>query len=459
MHTKRTSHPRRRSLVLLLAVVGLVASSCSGRSDSSGSSNNTKTTGGSSSSSSTGVVDPADCPDNGTDGISNGTITLASSFPQSGLTAAFAQISKGYKAYFAKLNDEGGIEVAGKKYQIKVVDADDEYNPAKTVTNINKEVGADGSKAFAVFNVVGTANNVAIRESLGANCVPNVFAATGSPVWGNVDFPWTIGSTLAPYTVEAKAYADYLKANKPSAKVAMLLQDDDFGQAYEEGFKQQIKGSDITVVQVKRYKAGADDVTSQVTSLAASGADTFFDGATLLACPNALNAAKTANWNALTFVSGTCISKTLLGIAGDAADNIIAATNIMDPVNPQFADTQVMKDYFATLKQYGASDIDPDNGIVAYGYTQGVLLVKVLESLDALNRSNLMNKMYDLKDITGGLLIPGVSVNTSSKDRFLTEDIQLIQYDSAKKYFSDIGDVIDAEGTTASITPKGLINN
>jgi branched-chain amino acid transport system substrate-binding protein len=444
--------------VLLLAVLALVASSCSGRSDSDSSSGGGGSDGGGSGSS--GVVNPDDCSNyDGTGGVSGDTITLASSFPQSGLTAAFSQISKGYKAYFDKVNADGGVEVAGKKYKIKVVDKDDTYDPTKTVTNINEEVGSDGSKAFAVFNVVGTANNVAIRTSLGDKCIPNVFAATGSPVWGNVDYPWTIGSTLAPYTVEAKAFADYLKENKPNAKVAMLVQDDDFGKAYEEGFKQEIDGSDITVVQVKSYKAGDDDVTAQVTSLAASGADTFFNGATLLACPNALNAAKDKNWNAVTFVSGTCISKTLMGIAGEAADGVFATTNIMDPMNPAFADNQDMKDYFATLKEYGADDVDPENGIVAYGYTQGALLVEILESLDKLDRATLMNKMYDLKDVTGGLLIPGIEVNTSPEDRFLAEDVQMIQYDASKKYFENVGDILDFEGTTTEITPKDLINS
>ncbi len=457
MPTTRTPRPGRRSLVLLLAVVALVASSCSGRSSSDGSSKTTTDKGGGTET--TGVVDTADCPDNGTDGISDGTITLASSFPQSGLTAAFAQISKGYKAYFDKVNADGGVEVAGKKYKIKVVDKDDEYQPAKTVQNINDEVGTDGSKAFAVFNVVGTANNVAIRESLGGNCVPNVFAATGSPVWGNADYPWTIGSTLAPYTVEAKAFADYLKENKPKATVAMLVQDDDFGKAYEEGFKQQIEGSDITIKQVKTYKAGTDDVTAQVTSLAASGADTFFNGATLLACPNALNAAQTAKWDALTFVSGTCISKTLMGIAGDAADGVYATTNIKDPLNPAFKDDKAMQEYFDTLDQFGAKDVDPENGIVAYGYTQAALLVEVLGTLDTLDRATLMNKMYDLKNVTGGLLLDGVEVNTSPDDRFLAEDVQMIQYDAANKYFTNVGEVLDFEGTTTDLTPKDLINS
>ena len=101
---------------------------------------------------------------------------------------------------------------------------------------------------------------------------------------------------------------------------------------------------------MEKYAAGADEVTSQVTSLAASRADTFFNGATLLACPNALNAAKAANWDAVTFVSGTCISKTLMGIAGDDADGVLASTNIKDPLNPAFAEDEAMKEYKATVE-------------------------------------------------------------------------------------------------------------
>jgi branched-chain amino acid transport system substrate-binding protein len=460
MDTKRT--PRlRRTLVLLLAIVALVAASCSGRSEDTGGGGGGSDGGGGKGGEgeSGAVVSTDDCPDTGTAGIEDGTIKLASSFPQSGLTSAFAQISKGYKAYFDKVNDEGGVEVAGKKYKIEVVDKDDEYKPATTAQNIESEVGAEGTDAFAVFNVVGTANNVAIRDDLNELCVPNIFAATGSPVWGNTSYPWTIGSTLAPYTVEAKAFADYLKEEKPNAKVAMLVQNDDFGKAYEEGFKQQIEGSDIKVTQVKTYEAGTDEVTSEVTSLKASGANTFFNGATLLACPNALNAAADQNWDAVTFVSGTCISKTLMGIAGEAADGVFATTNIKDPLNPAFKDDEAMKEYNETLAKYGADDVDPENGIVAYGYTQGALLVEILESLDTLDRASLMNKMYDLKDMTGGLLLDGVTVNTSPEDRFLAEDVQMIQYDAANKYFTNVGDVLDFEGTTTDITPEDLINS
>ncbi len=457
MHRSRTL----RSLLLVL-VFALVAASCSGRDSDKGSSGGS----GSGDSADQGTddsatgVDTSDCPEgNETAGVSGDTITLASSFPQSGLTAAFAQISKGYKAYFDKVNADGGVEVAGKKYKIEVVDKDDEYNATKTVQNINEEVGVDGDGAFAVFNVVGTANNIAIRDSLDENCVPNLFAGTGSPAWGNPDYPWLVGSTLAPYTLEAVAYANWLKENQPEAKVAMLVQDDDFGKAYEEGFKNAIDGTDITVTDVATYPTGANDVAAQVTSLKATGADAFFDGATLLACPNALTAAKADNWTRTsTFVSGTCISKTLMGLAGDAADGVLATTNIKDPQNPAFADDAAMKEYRDTLDQYGADDVDPDNGIVAYGYTQAAVLVYVLEQSPELTRASVLDTLRTIDTDGLGLTVDGVKLKMSADDPFLAEDLQLIQYDAAAKYFENVGDVIDFEGKTADLTPEDLIN-
>ena len=453
MHRSRIA----RSL-MLVAALALVASACSGRSDDSSSSSSSGGGDGGGEPSS-GVIDTADCPDTGTAGVSDdNVITLASSFPQSGLTAAFAQISKGYKAYFDKVNDEGGIEINGESYTVEIVDKDDEYDAAQTVQNINEELGPDYTDAFAVFNVVGTANNVAIRDVLGDNCVPNVFAATGSPVWGNPDYPWTIGSTLAPYTIEANAFVELLKEEKPDAKIAMLVQDDDFGQAYQEGVEMAIEGTDITIEQVETYPAGSSEVAAQMTSLNASDADVFFDGATLLACPTALQEAQDAGYE-YTFVSGTCISKTLMGIAGEAGEGAYAVTNIKDVISPEFADDPAMVEYKDVLAEYGEADVDPENGIVAYGYTQADILKQILEGLPELTRGNLMNAMYELDGLTSGLMIDGSTVTTNADDRYLAENVQLVQYDAAGGYFNYLGDVLDYEGQTAELTPPDLIDS
>jgi branched-chain amino acid transport system substrate-binding protein len=451
------SRPRFRILALFV-VLGLIVAACGDRRDDSND-NSASGGGGGTAGEGAGAIDASNCPDTGTAGIEGDTIKLVSSFPQSGLTAAFSEISKGYKAYFQMVNDEqGGVEVNGKKYKIEISDKDDEYNPARTASNISEEVGTNGDKAFAVFNVVGTANNIAIRDDLNDLCVPNVFAATGSPAWGNTDYPWLIGSTLASYSLEGKVFADFLKKEKPDAKVAMLIQDDDFGQAYQQGFEDAIDGTDITVAKVESYPTGASEVSAQMTSLAATNADAFFDGATLLACPNALERATAENWKPITWVSGTCISKTLMGIAGQNADKVYSATNVMDPQNPAYANEQAMQEYRQKVGQY-QPDADVENGIVAYGWTQGALLVEALQKVSGdLTRQSFMQSVRSLDHLKGGLLLPDITVTTSAPDDlYMGETVQMVQYDAAAAHFNNVGDLIDFEGKTADLTPEELI--
>ncbi len=452
------SRPRiPRSLALLLALA-LLVTACGSRRDDDDSASDGEGSAGTEGEGA-GAIDASNCPETGTAGIEGNTITFASSFPQSGLTAAFSEISKGYKAYFSYLNEEeGGVEVAGEKYQIEVEDQDDEYNPARTSANIDELLGVEGDGAFGVFNVVGTANNIAIRDNLGDLCVPNVFAATGSPAWGNEEYPWTIGSTLAAYSLEGAVFADLLKQEQPDATVAMLVQEDDFGRAYEEGFRNAIEGSDIEIVQVEKYPTGANEVSAQMTSLAASDATAFFNGATLLACPNALQRADAEGWDPITWVSGTCISKTLMGIAGQSANEVYSMTNVMDPLNPEYDGNEEMQFYREKVGQY-QPDADVDNGIVAYGWTQGALLAEALRSTETLDRQSFMQSVRTLDGVAGGLLLPGLTVTTSAPDDpYLGESAQLIRYDAAAAHFNNVGELYDFEGETIDRTPGELIN-
>ena len=174
----------------------------------------------------------------------------------------------------------------------------------------------------------------------------------------------------------------------------------------------------------------------------------------------ALEKAKGAGWSPITFISGTCISKTLMGLAGANGDKVLAATNTIDPMNPAYADHPAMADYLATIEEFGAADIDPENGIVAYGYTQAAILVEVLKGLETLDRVSLMEAMRNIDGITGvGMLVDGVEVRTSADDPFLAENLQLVQYDGAAGHFNNVGEVLDFEGKTAELTPEDLINN
>ena len=47
----------------------------------------------------------------------------------------------------------------------------------------------------------------------------------------------------------------------------------DFGNAYVEGFEANIEGTDIEVVEQQLHEPTAPDLTNQFTTMAASGAD------------------------------------------------------------------------------------------------------------------------------------------------------------------------------------------
>jgi branched-chain amino acid transport system substrate-binding protein len=403
----------------------------------------------------------ADCPDDiDTAGIDGDTITLVSSFPQEGALAAFAEIAKGYNAYFDMVNEEGGVEVGGTSYQIEVETFNDNYNPPETVEAITNAFGPDGTGAFAAFSVVGTANNIAIRDDLDELCVPNIFASTGSPAMGNPAYPWMVGSTLPLYSTEAASFAAYLEEEMPEATVAMLLQNGEFGDGYEASFLQAIEGTDIEVVATERYDAGlTTDVSAQVTNLAATGADVFFNGATLLPCPSALTKADELGWDAMTYVSGTCASKTLIGAAGPAAAGALTATNIMDPSNDQWSSDERMVLYKETVDAWrtanGVEGADVENGVVAYGWTLGYLFVEALEQAPELTRSNVMEAVMNLQVEDPGLVFPGITLETGAGDRYLGESVQIVEYDIEQETFVPVGEIRSFEGGEA--IPEALI--
>jgi branched-chain amino acid transport system substrate-binding protein len=449
---------RSAKAVAALAALVLLGSACSSRDDGDDAA-----TGGDGGDEGGGesTIDTADCVSDPTAELEGDTLRIVSSYPQSGLTAAFAEIGRGWKAYFDKVNEEGGVEFGGKTVTIEYDDADDQYNPAETSANIDELIGPEGDDAFAVFSVVGTANNIAIRQTLNELCVPNVFAATGSPAWGNPDYPWLIGSTLSPYTLEAQMFAQVLEEENPQAQVAMLIQDDDFGAAYEEGFRQAIEGTDIEVVAVEEYSTGASEVGSQITTLAASGADAFFNGGTLLACPDALTQAAQNDWQPITWTSGTCLSDTLMGLAGAAGNGTYGAANLKDPLDPQWDEDPAMVEYLDTITTYQPEGFRETNAVVGYGYTQAAIFVEALEAAEEPTRLAFMESVRNLSVSDVGLLLPGVTVETGEDDPFMGESLQLAQYEfigeGERNHFVPQGELVSFEGETPDVTPEDLI--
>jgi branched-chain amino acid transport system substrate-binding protein len=451
-----TRNLRPMRMVALGAAVALLAAACgSGRSSSN---NTTPTTTPGGTTGTTTVVDTSQCDASTlTQGVTGNTIKLGTSLPLSGTYSAFNAILQGESAYFSYLNSLGGVTVAGKKYTIQLDSKDDAYDPAQTSSNVDTLINSD--KVFALFNTVGTKNNLGVRETVNSDCVPDLLIASGAVQWGNPKYPWMLGSELVPYPLEMRVFVDYLLKNKPNAKIALLYANDDFGQSYQQTLEALVKGTSLTIVKEASYNSEGSDVKSQVTDLAATKADTFVLGGTLLACPNALNAAHDAGWKPLIYMSGTCVSKVLFSLGGDGADGVLSVTPLLDPADPANAANAAMQLYMAQVKKFQPK-ADTSDGIVAYGWSTAAAMAKILEASPKLDRASVMEAARTLKGISGaGLELPGASWTTGKADWFLGETFQLIKYDKVAGHTVAVGSVTNLDGKTAALSPQKLLNS
>ena len=83
-------------------------------------------------------------------GVSDTEIKLGNTNPYSGPASSYGTIGKSETAYFAMINEHGGIN--GRK--INFISRDDGYSPPKTFEQIRQLVEQDG--VLALFQTLGT---------------------------------------------------------------------------------------------------------------------------------------------------------------------------------------------------------------------------------------------------------------------------------------------------------------
>jgi branched-chain amino acid transport system substrate-binding protein len=104
------------------------------------------------------VVSAASAGGTATPGVTSKQILIGGTTPLSGPASAYAAVAKGADAYFSYVNDHGGV--FGRKIEYKYVD--DAYDPSQTIPKVRDLVQND--KVFAIYNVLGTQQNLAIRS-------------------------------------------------------------------------------------------------------------------------------------------------------------------------------------------------------------------------------------------------------------------------------------------------------
>jgi branched-chain amino acid transport system substrate-binding protein len=361
-------------------------------------------------------------------GASDTEIKLGQTMPYSGPASAYGTIGKAEAAYFQMINDQGGIN--GRK--INLISYDDGYSPPKTVEQVRKLVESD--EVMATFQTLGTASNTAIMKYMNAKKVPMLFVATGAAKFTDPkNFPWTMGYNPS-YLTEAHVYAQYILKEKPDAKIAILTQNDDFGRDYVKGLKEGLGTKANQIVAEATYEVTDPTVDSQMLKLKASGADVLFNGGTPKFAAQIIKKAGELGWKPMHVlnINSISVSEVLQPAGLENAKDLITINYGKDPTDPAWKDDPGMKKYFEFMEKYYPAGVK-DSVFNTYGYGVAELMTYVLKQCgDDLTRENLMKQASNIKNFSGSLGLPGITVNTTPDDYRVIKQFQMQRFDGTR---------------------------
>ncbi len=366
----------------------------------------------------------ADCGEP-SEGLTDDAIKIGGSYPLSGPASAYGAIPTGAQAFFDYANAElGGAPGVFEGRQFEYSVKDDGYSPPNAVESVRELVEQEG--VFALMQTLGTPPTIATWDYTNEQEVPQVFVATGATAFGlsQDSHPWTIG-WQPNYVSEARIYAQYLEENHPDATVAVLFQNDDYGMDYLDGFKEAIEGTNIEIIAEQSYETSDPTVESQMTNLAQSGADVFFNITTPSFAAQAMGFDAQADWDPIHLLNSVSNSLTTVGAVGfEPLQGMVTALYLKDPQDTQWEGDEDMQRYLEKAAEYGP-DLDLNDGYVVYGWAVGSSFYKLLEQTECPTRESLMEAVRSLDNVEFDLGLPGVAMNTGPDDGFPLEAMQV----------------------------------
>jgi branched-chain amino acid transport system substrate-binding protein len=266
---------------------------------------------------------------------------------------------------------------------------------------------------------------------MNAKKVPQLFVQSGATKWNDPkEFPWTIGWS-PNYQNEARIYARYILKERPSGRIAVLYQNDDYGKDYLKGLKDGLGDKAASMIVAEdAYDIAETTIDSHVVKMKSLNADVFVDITTAKFAAQAIRKAAEIGWKPLHFLSNvsTSIGAVIRPAGVERAQDIISVAYLMDALDPQWKDDPGMK----AFDEFLAKDFPEGNRAddrVMIGYNVAQTLAQVLRQCgDNLTRENVMKQAANLKDFRTTNMLPEITINTSPTDFAPIKQVQLRRF-------------------------------
>ncbi len=375
------------------------------------------------------------------DGASDSEIKIGHCCPYSGPASAYGVIGKLHQAFWKAVNDAGGIN--GRK--VNFITLDDGYSPPKTVEVVRQLV--EQEKVLLLYQTLGTPTNTAIHKYVNQKKIPHLYISTGASKWGDPKhFPWTMGFQ-PDYHTEGAIYAKHMLATVKDGKVGILMQNDDYGKDYVDGFKEGLGKEAGRVVRHVTYEVTDPTVDSQIIQLKDSGANVFFNVSTPKFAAQAIRKAADIGWKPVQYLNNVSASvASVIKPAGyEASQGILTAQYLKDPTDKQWDDSSDMKSWRAWMDKNmpGANQADAN---YTFAYSVSSLMLETLKRCgDTLTRENVMKQAAGFQKYELPIVLPGITISTSPTDYYPIQAVQLARFKGES--WDLFGDVMHAESS------------
>lgn len=342
------------------------------------------------------------------DGVSARAIRIGMANALTGPAAGLGlQLRAGANAYLDKVNAAGGVH--GRS--ISLVSVDDAYDPQQSARATRALIESD--KVFALFGFVGTpTSTAAVPIALKAG-VPYLFPFTGAEFLRNPVNP-VVFNLRASYFDETEALVARLAGENALAKLALFIQDDEFGEAGKAGVVRALQKRNAKPTMELRFARNTVDVEAGLLQLKRHPVDavifigTYRPFAALV--KKARAAGVTARFLTVSFVG----TSEFIKHAGAAGDGVIISQVMPSPDDGSDALVkQYQADVAAPARNYGSLE----------GYADAVVLVEALKRCGPdPSRALLLQTLEQLKLDLGSLAVQFSHQRHQGSDRvFLTE--------------------------------------
>jgi branched-chain amino acid transport system substrate-binding protein len=112
----------------------------------------------------------------------------------------------------------------------------------------------------------------------------------------------------------------------------------------------------------------------------------------------------------------------------DISRGILSTGYVKDPTDPQWKNDPAYNEWVAFMDRY-YPDGDRISTFTVYGYLAAQTMIQVLKQCgDDLTRDNVMRQAANLHDLPLGMLLPGITINTSPIDFAPIKQMQMERF-------------------------------